>query len=79
MTTRELIKHLMDTADVNYAELGEKLGMSRQAIWARLNGGTGDDVFTKHTAEMANALGYRMYLVPEDVKKPTGAIEITND
>lgn len=79
MNAREMIKYLMDTESVSYTELGERLNMSRQAIWARLNGGKGDDVFMGHAAEMAEAMGYRVYIVPDDVKKPTGAIEITNE
>lgn len=79
MKIREAIKHIMEEASLSYAELGEKLGISRQSIWNSLNGKATKSVAIEQAVKVCEIAGYKMMLVPDDVKKPTGAIEITNE
>lgn len=79
MTTRHTLKHIIDEKNVSYTELGKKLGLTRQTMWDNINSKKNKDIGSDRFVKLANLLGYRVYIVPDDVNKPTGAIEITNE
>lgn len=79
MTTRNTLKHIIEEKNASYTELGKKLGLTRQTMWDNVNSKKSKDIGSDRFVKLANLLGYRVYIVPEDVKKPTGAIEITNE
>ncbi len=76
MTTKDIIKQIMDNSNVTYVELAQKVGESRQTVWGWLNSRKGD-IETSRMIRLLNALEHRVMIIPDDVKKPTGAIEIT--
>lgn len=78
MKTRDALKYIMEQEGVNYGDLGERLGVTRQSIWESLNGKKSAGINGEQLIKIANLLGHRVYLVPDDVRKPTGAIEITS-
>lgn len=77
MKIREAIKNLIESKDVSYADIAKKLGVSRQSTWNSLNGVKTNSISVEKVVKIGEVAGYRMMLVPDDVNKPTGAIEIT--
>ncbi len=76
MTTRDIIKQIMENTNTSYVELAQKIGESKQTVWNWLNRGK-KDIEQSQTIRILEVLGHRLMIVPDDVKKPIGAIEIT--
>ena len=75
MTTRDIIKNIMDDKDISYTELGNTIGESKQRVWNWLNRGK-KDIEQSQTLRLLDALGYKLMVVPGNAEKPPGAIEI---
>lgn len=76
MTAREVLRHIIERDNRSYTELGKKLGLTRQTVWDNINSKKNKEIGSDRFVTVANLLGYKVMLVPEDVKNPTGSIEI---
>lgn len=75
MTTKEIVKNLMENADISYVDMAERLGTSKQNVWGWLNAGK-EDIKQRELLRLLGALGYKLMIVPGDAQTPIGSIEI---
>lgn len=74
MKSGEAIKAILKQKKISKSALGRTLGYSPQVIHNRLERGTMD---TKNVVELANALDYKVVLMPKASKLPKDGYEIT--
>lgn len=74
MRVENAIKELMKTVHIKPVELARRLGVTAQTINGRLNR---PGMHTETTVQMANALNYRLVLIPDTAKLPEGSVEVT--
>ena len=64
MTGKSAILMLMERHRINNTEMANKLGISRAALWARLDPRKSDNITVNTMQEMLNVLGYEIVIVP---------------
>lgn len=62
MREQDAIKAILDAENVRRPELGQRMGLSADAVWQRLHNQKGLSVSV--LVEMASALGYKLVLEP---------------
>lgn len=75
MYSNELISYLIEQSP-NWSQnkLGRELGLTPQAMYSRMKGGTGFRV--NFLVESLNLLGYDLVAVPKGSRLPNGSIKI---
>ncbi len=64
MKGKEAVKEIMKTKGETNAAFAEKLDISQQALWDRLNNKKNKDLSLIILCKMARLLGYRVVLMP---------------
>lgn len=64
MKGKEAVKEIMKTKGETNAAFAEKLDISQQALWDRLNNKKNKDLSLIILCKMARFLGYRVVLMP---------------
>lgn len=74
MKVQEAITKLIKDNGLKKAEFARRLNVSPQALNGRL---TQEGIGINCVAEMVEKLNYRVVLLPDTAKLPTGSIEVT--
>jgi len=80
MQSRDIIKAICDLHGTRKSWLAKRLGLSRQAIYQRLD--RPDSVLEMNIntfVDMASALNYKIVVMPENNKTPENGYILTND
>lgn len=75
MTSKELIKMLMNERDMTNADMAKQLGISQAALWDRLNKQSNNMSIAKMNS-MLELLGYKIVLIPKDTPIPDDGYEV---
>ncbi|MGO5025764.1 XRE family transcriptional regulator [Mediterraneibacter faecis] len=75
MTSKELIKMLMNEKDMTNADMAKQLGISQAALWDRLNKQSNNMSIAKMNS-MIELLGYKIVLVPKETPIPDNGYEV---
>lgn len=70
MTSREIVYDLFRKSGLSNSEYARMLGLSRAALWDRINTMKANDMTVSVFSEMVNALGYYVVVMqnpPDDV------------
>ena len=70
MTSREIVYDLFRKSEFSNSEYARMLGLSRAALWDRINTMKAKDMTVSVFSEMVNALGYYVVVMqnpPDDV------------
>jgi len=79
VTGKEAIKLILEICEETNASLANKLGISQQAIWDRLNNKKNKSLTLARFIEMGRALGYKVIMTPNWADLPEGAFLIMED
>lgn len=72
MKSYEIVKELVKQSDASVAGLAEALGKSRQTVWNTLKGKGRKTMSVDGLAEMLDALGYKLVIVPKTTSVKNG-------
>ena len=73
MNGREIIKAIMEQRDISNIEYARELGVTRAAIWDRLDTKKSrKDIPVSMLSTMAKVLGYKVVVVPTDFEVKCG-------
>lgn len=64
MTGKNAILNLMSLHGISNAEMANTLGISRAALWARLDPRKSDNITVKTMHEMLEIIGYEIVVAP---------------
>lgn len=76
LRSREIVYELYRRAGITNEAYAEKLGISRSALWDRLNTTKAKDMSVSTMSEMIAVLGYRVVVVRDSSKLPTGCFVV---
>ena len=76
MTSKEIVKTIMEQQEVSNAELAHKVGVKPTAMWDRLNNTNSKDLNVAVLNDMVRALGYKIQIVPFNKQTPDGGYEV---
>lgn len=76
MTSKEIVKAIMEQKNVSNAELAHQVGIKPTAMWDRLNNTNSKDLNVALLGEMLRVLGYKIQIVPYDKKTGEGIYEV---
>ena len=76
MQARETLKHIIAADNISYTEIANKIGLKRQNMWDFINSTQRKDIMANRFVQIANLLGYKVMLVPQDADKPS--VEVTD-
>ena len=82
MSGKEVLLMILQERGLTKTQLGNKLGLSRAAVWGRLDTSVAKDVTLATFNEMANALDYEVVLRPKHEKYVDGeehVLKLEND
>lgn len=68
MTSKEIVKSIMEQKNVSNAELAHQVGIKPTAMWDRLNNTNSKDLNVALLSEMLRVLGYKIQIVPYNKK-----------
>ena len=74
MKAQDIIDELIGKNGMKYSEFSRRLEISPQTLNGRLRR---EGLHVGSVVEMANALNYRLVLVPDTAKLPAGSYEVT--
>ena len=75
MNGREIIKAIMEQRGISNIEYAKELGITRAAIWDRLDTQKSrKDIPVSTLSSMAKVLGYKVVIVPMGVKIKSGYV-----
>lgn len=77
MRGRDILKELIKERDTTNAELAHQLGVTPATIWERLNNKNVKDIPLSLMAEMCDALGYQVVVIPYSTELPENARVVT--
>ena len=77
MTLRRVVKSVMLEQGISQVKLARRLGISTQALWARLNG-HGKDMTLSVAVETLAAVDYKLVAEPTESRLKDGAYAITH-
>lgn len=75
MNEKAIIKKIMEEQDVTVTKLANRLGVSQQACWDRLNG-KGKGLTVDIMVDMLAALDFKLVVLPISAKVPNGGITL---
>lgn len=78
MKPKDLIKSLMDEKNISYADMARHLGISRAALWDRLNNSKSNNMTVSNFSDMLSFLGYRVVVAPVEKEIDSDCTEIEN-
>lgn len=73
MNEKGIIKKILEEQGITVTMLANRLGISQQACWDRLNG-KGKGLRVEIMDDMLAALDYKLIIVPTGAKTPNGGI-----
>lgn len=76
MTSKRLIKALMEEHNITNAEMAKALGITQAALWDRLNPKKSDNTTVTKLDDMLSVMGYKIVVVPNETPIPEGGYEI---
>ena len=76
MTSKEIVKTIMEQQGVSNAELAHRVGVKPTAMWDRLNNTNSKDLNVALLDDMLRALGYKIQIVPFNKQTPDGGYEV---
>ena len=76
MTSKEIVKTIMEQKNVSNAELAHQVGIKPTAMWDRLNNTNSKDLNVALLSGMLRALGYKIQIVPYSKKNTDGVFEV---
>lgn len=76
MTSKELIKLLMNEKEISNVDMAKELEITPAALWDRLNPKKTDNMTISKLNSMLKILGYKVMVVPSDTELPENAYEI---
>lgn len=75
MIGKDIIKAIMETKGVSNATLANRLSITQQALWDRLNNKKATkDLSTAVLVDMAAALDYKVVVVPRETRIKEGYV-----
>ena len=77
MTGKMAVKMLMDRYGIKTNEMAMRIGLSRSALWSRINPRTSDNMTVRTLSEMLHELGYKLMIVRCGKKPEQGEVEIS--
>ena len=77
MTGKMAVKMLMDRYGIKTNEMAMRIGLSRSALWSRINPRTSDNMTVRTLSEMLHELGYKLVIVRSGKKPEQGEVEIS--
>ena len=76
MTSKEIVKTIMEQQEVSNAELAHKVAIKPTAMWDRLNNTNSKDLNVALLNDMLRALGYKIQIVPFNKQTHDGGYEV---
>ena len=76
MTSKEIVKAIMEQKNVSNAELAHQVGIKPTAMWDRLNNTNSKDLNVALLSGMLRVLGYKIQIVPYNKQATEGIYEV---
>lgn len=76
MNPKELVKEKMKEKDVSNVAMAEYLKISPAALWDRLNNKKSNNTTITNLHDMLSLLGYKVVVVPKDMKPKDDCYEV---
>ena len=77
MTSKEIVKELMEKQGKKNVEFADMLNISPNALWDRLNNTRKTkDLSISTLNDMLRLLGYKILIVPRDIKVPDDSYKV---
>ena len=76
MTSKEIVRTIMEEKNISNAELAHQVGVKPTAMWDRLNNTNSKDLNVAVLSGMLRVLGYKIQIVPYDKKTGEGIYEV---
>lgn len=64
MTSKEIVKDIMNKKEITNAQMASALNVTQAALWARLDPTKSDNTTVKKLNAMLRILGYELVIVP---------------
>lgn len=77
MEMRNLIKYLMRENDLSNVVIAERIGLTAQAFWDRVNNRKHKSIGVDTALEILQAMDYRLVVVPVGSRLPAGSYEVS--
>lgn len=74
MNAKEITKDIIETQRLRITDVADRLGVSRQVAWARVN--RGEVISLEALTETLRVLDYKIQIVPRNSRLPDGGYEI---
>ena len=79
MEIKAIIKTLMNQDGLKNAALAERLGLTAQAMWDRLNNKKHKSIGVDTAVDILKAMDYKLVVMPRGARMPEGAVEVGAD
>lgn len=76
MTGKEVVLMLMKRRGLTTNDMANRIGISRSALFSRINPKTSDNMTVRTLSEMLHELGYKLLIVRKGKEPEQGEIEI---
>lgn len=76
MKAREVVKEIMANQSLTNAGLANRVGISREAAWDRINTKKAKDMAVDTLLEMLKVMDYKIQIVPRSSRLPDGGYEV---
>lgn len=76
MTSKEIVKTIMEQKNISNADLAHMVGIKPTAMWDRLNNTNSKDMNVAVLSKMLQVLGYKIQIVPSGKKITEGVYEV---
>lgn len=74
MNAKEITKNIIEEQRLKITDVADRLGVSRQVAWARVN--RGEVMSLEALIETLRVLDYKIQIVPRSSRLPDGGYEI---
>lgn len=76
MTGKEVVLMLMKRRGLTTNDMANRIGISRSALFSRINPKTSDNMTVRTLSEMLHELGYKLLIVSKNRKTKDDEIEV---
>lgn len=76
MKAREIVKAIMENANITNATMASRLSLTPAALWDRLNTKKAKDIPVSTLNEMLKVLDYKIVIVPRETRVPTNGFTV---
>lgn len=76
MNAKEIVKVIMEEKGITQAIMSDRLGISRQAMWDRLNNKKNKDLSVAVLDDMLRVLDCKIVVLPREARTPKGGYEV---